>query len=510
MNKPPYGNSIRLLDIAQQFKASAQDQPNKTIKVNAGTFISGSGNIIEFNGGNSPLIVAPTTGNAWTLISISPIGSLTVTTAPTPPTVAKNFLAVALVFLKNTDTNITNDMIFDIRPIFHNAHYATNHNELLNLTDSNAHPISSITGLSDALADKVSINEFENGILNKANVDGTISPTFTFNSDQTGTPAENVEFIVKRGSAPSVSIRWNETDDRWEFTNDGNQWFEFSNAGFVGEADIKNTGTVLLSVAPVKDPIAVGDNDPRLITLDEKSSVLSHIIDHNDPHNTLALLTADKLPAHTHPVVDKSIQVRHLDPDLASKLVMLSVNTIPGLNADLLDGYNASDFASVSHNHDSVYALIDHKHPEYVVDLSPYLTKDTADQDYATISHNHDFSYAAKVHTHTEYATHEELNLYPTTNDIIAGYATINHTHAEYTTHKDLDSYITITDAIAEFATINHTHVDYATHKDLDLYLTKEDAAIAYALVQPGIAGTFETVDGKTITVLDGLITSII
>jgi hypothetical protein len=227
MNKPPYGNAIRLLDVTCQFKVVAQDQPNKTVKISAGSFISGPGNIVEFNGGNTPIINSPTLGSTWNLISLSPTGSITVTSGTTPPQIQKNFLGLALIFLKNTDQSITNDMIFDIRPVFANQHYATSHNELTNILTPDCHPVSAITGLTDLLADKVGQNEFENGILNKADVDGTMSQTFTLNTDQTGEPAENVELIVSRGSSPSVSIRWDETDDKWKFTNDGNQWFDF-------------------------------------------------------------------------------------------------------------------------------------------------------------------------------------------------------------------------------------------------------------------------------------------
>ena len=44
----------------------------------------------------------------------------------------------------------------------------------------------------------------------------------TLNSDVTsGSPSENAGIEVSRGSSATVSIRWNETTDRWEFTNDG-------------------------------------------------------------------------------------------------------------------------------------------------------------------------------------------------------------------------------------------------------------------------------------------------
>jgi len=41
------------------------------------------------------------------------------------------------------------------------------------------------------------------------------------NNDVTGTPSENGGLEIERGTSTNVVFRWNETSDRWEFTNDG-------------------------------------------------------------------------------------------------------------------------------------------------------------------------------------------------------------------------------------------------------------------------------------------------
>lgn len=46
----------------------------------------------------------------------------------------------------------------------------------------------------------------------------------TLNSNATGTPTENAGVEVERGDLANVFIRWNETTDRWEFTNDGTNY----------------------------------------------------------------------------------------------------------------------------------------------------------------------------------------------------------------------------------------------------------------------------------------------
>lgn len=45
-------------------------------------------------------------------------------------------------------------------------------------------------------------------------------------SATTGSPVDNVSFTVERGTDPNVEIRWNETGDSWQFTNDGTTYFD--------------------------------------------------------------------------------------------------------------------------------------------------------------------------------------------------------------------------------------------------------------------------------------------
>jgi microcystin-dependent protein len=45
------------------------------------------------------------------------------------------------------------------------------------------------------------------------------------NSNVTGAPTENSGLEIERGSSANVSFRWNETLDRWQFTNDGTTYY---------------------------------------------------------------------------------------------------------------------------------------------------------------------------------------------------------------------------------------------------------------------------------------------
>lgn len=64
-----------------------------------------------------------------------------------------------------------------------------------------------------------------------------------------------------------------------------------------------------------------------------------------------------------------------------------------GLDADKLDGKEASEFALSTHNHDSEYADIDHGH-------TGYATSDHTHTGYAAVSHDHDEDYADIDHSH--------------------------------------------------------------------------------------------------------------
>ena len=48
------------------------------------------------------------------------------------------------------------------------------------------------------------------------------------NSNTTGAPGQSSEIQVERGNSENVALRWNETTDRWQFTNDGINFFDLA------------------------------------------------------------------------------------------------------------------------------------------------------------------------------------------------------------------------------------------------------------------------------------------
>ena len=57
------------------------------------------------------------------------------------------------------------------------------------------------------------------------------------NNNVTGEPSENAGIEIERGSSTNVLIRWNETTDKWEFTNDGSTYNELGSGGGITVSD---------------------------------------------------------------------------------------------------------------------------------------------------------------------------------------------------------------------------------------------------------------------------------
>lgn len=186
---------------------SAQDTPNMTVKIRAGSYFNGLNTFVEFTGGSSPTITAPIGNPKWVVVALQNSGLITVVdgtpaAAPSLPAVPSGLLPIAAVFVTPTTTAITPALIADVRPFLRT--------------------VDTVADLTAELADRPTSTDLANALALKADVDGTPSPTFGLNADFTvGVPTENVSLTVSRGASPEVSIRWNETTDLWELTNDG-------------------------------------------------------------------------------------------------------------------------------------------------------------------------------------------------------------------------------------------------------------------------------------------------
>ena len=92
------------------------------------------------------------------------------------------------------------------------------------------------------------------------------------NNNETGTPSANAGIEVERGTSTNTSLRWNETTDRWQFSNDGSAYnnillrtdFSATDSGGDGSFSYDNSTGVFTytgpSAAEVRAHFSAGTN----------------------------------------------------------------------------------------------------------------------------------------------------------------------------------------------------------------------------------------------------------
>jgi hypothetical protein len=233
MNNPLYGDEYRkLFGNLATLSPSAQDSPNMTVKISAGgfwSFLDGVSTYVEYVGGSSPAIIAPAGNAKWVIVALNEIGMVvnidgSYSATPVLPAVPRNRYPIAVVYVRTGATKLTNEDIFDARPIFSNP--VRSHMDLMDLDADGNHSIAAITGLQTDLDAKADASALTDGLADKADVAGTPSATFKLNQDHTGTPSSDAFFTVERGDETNVSIMWDEGRG-WYYTNDGATWHAF-------------------------------------------------------------------------------------------------------------------------------------------------------------------------------------------------------------------------------------------------------------------------------------------
>ena len=235
MNIPLNGDEYRkAFGNMATLHPTAQDAPNMTVKISAGGFwswLEGVPDYVEYTGGSSPAISAPVSNAKWTVVCLNPSGMVvnidgSSSSSPVLPDIPANRYPIALVYVHSTDTVLTNASIFDARPIFSNP--VRSHQDLLDTTEDGCHTTAAITDLDTTLATFATTTNLTSGLALKADVEGTGEAKFTLNKDTTGVPGDDVILEVERGASTNVSIRWNETSDVWEYTNNGSTWYSLA------------------------------------------------------------------------------------------------------------------------------------------------------------------------------------------------------------------------------------------------------------------------------------------
>ena len=153
MNVPPYGDTFKraLLQFAN-LKVKAQNTPNMTVYVSSGGFwyyTSTGSSYIEFIGGSSGTISAPAApNNKWVLVTLNTSGNIvtidgTAAVSPDIPVIPRGRICLAAIYVRHSDTTISEDMIFDMRSGLELS--VRDHRDLQNNDLASSHPASAIS-----------------------------------------------------------------------------------------------------------------------------------------------------------------------------------------------------------------------------------------------------------------------------------------------------------------------------------------------------------------------------
>lgn len=93
------------------------------------------------------------------------------------------------------------------------------------------------------------------------------------NSDVAGAPSENAGIEVNRGTSADVVIRWNETTDAWEFTNDGTIYLPL-----VGSGGAPVTKTADFTLAATEHNVICNGTGTITVTLPAASSHTGRVV----------------------------------------------------------------------------------------------------------------------------------------------------------------------------------------------------------------------------------------
>ena len=121
-------------------------------------------------------------------------------------------------------------------------------------------PLASPTFTGTAVADNLSVsgNLTVSGTTTSINTETlTVDDNIVvLNNNVTEAPTENAGIEIERGSSTNVVLRWNETDDAWELTNDGSTYSAIATASSVSSATaltVDNLTDVVITAAADKD-----------------------------------------------------------------------------------------------------------------------------------------------------------------------------------------------------------------------------------------------------------------
>ena len=132
------------------------------------------------------------------------------------------------------------------------------------------------------------------------------------NKDVTGSPTENAGLEVERGSATNVKFRWNETTDKWQFTEDGTTFYNLVNV-----QDASETVKGIVELATTTEA-ATGTDTARAVTpagLAAHNAARSFAVDLDAGESTVTL--ANNVFTVTHSLNTRDVIVQVYENNLS-------------------------------------------------------------------------------------------------------------------------------------------------------------------------------------------------
>jgi hypothetical protein len=114
--------------------------------------------------------------------------------------------------------------------------------------------------------------------VNELNIEDNL---IVLNYGVSGSPSLSAGIEIERGTSPNVSIQWNESNDRWEFTKDGSNFKELGSGAVLYQSASPNAVALGLEVGSVwidsdavsEDAVGVNHIHGQYLTIASASSV---------------------------------------------------------------------------------------------------------------------------------------------------------------------------------------------------------------------------------------------